>query len=202
MPSSISARVTLRARWADSSRLSANCWLPPTMGLSSVKPLTISMSSRSPRTNCKAGTRLFSSCWPSGRNWSELTGNSTLPLMPMRPLFSVTRPAASGMASAFSSAMRRCSSAWRLPTSACRLATRSICTTSTPTRISTNAPSRPAIRSPKTAHTGAACAMLSSSMPSRPSALVMPRSLRLRRRACCRDCCHDYAGLPPGLAAS
>ena len=49
MPSSISARVTVSARCADSSRLSSKRRLPSWMRLSSVKPLTMSISSRSPR---------------------------------------------------------------------------------------------------------------------------------------------------------
>ena len=178
MPSSISARVTVSARWADSSRLSAKrFWLPRSNAVLSVKPLTMSISSRSRKYTPNGWTRLLSNCRPSVRSSSEPVANSTLPLMPMRPLFTVTRPAASGTANAFSSAMRRCSSIWRFCTSCCRLATRSICTTSTPTRISTKAPSSPAIRSPKTAHTGAVWSVASSRVSSTPitqAPLVLP----------------------------
>ena len=48
-PSSIKARVTVKARWADSSQLSAKVWLPPRTRRSSVKPLTIRISSREAR---------------------------------------------------------------------------------------------------------------------------------------------------------
>ena len=177
MPSSMRARVTVSARWAESSRLSSKRRLLSATGLSSVKPLTISISSRSPRYTCSGGTRLFSSWRPSGRSWSELTANSTLPLMPMRPLASVTRPEASGIASAFSSAMRRCSSWRRLAISDSRLVTSSICTMSTPTSTSTNAPSRPDMRSPKTAQTGAVC--------SRPSPVSLSSVIRPPRPPPC-----------------
>ena len=48
-PSSISVRVTVSARWAESSQLSAKRLLLPRTGMSSVKPLTISICSLAPR---------------------------------------------------------------------------------------------------------------------------------------------------------
>jgi hypothetical protein len=102
MPSAISTRVTVSARWAESSRLSSKLGVAPRHRLVVSKAADhqnlVALAQVHAAAEC---TRLRSSCCPSGRSSAELTANSTLPLMPMRPLASVTRPDASGMASAF-----------------------------------------------------------------------------------------------------
>ncbi|KAG0760312.1 hypothetical protein G6F22_019158 [Rhizopus arrhizus] len=91
----------------------------------------------------------------------------------MRPLISVTRPAASGPASACSSVSRRCVSSCRCFTSSSSCVDSCSCTPITLTRISTKAPSSTDIRSPKTAQAGA----VASTPPSMSSLM----RLRLRR---------------------
>ncbi|KAG0762805.1 hypothetical protein G6F22_018556 [Rhizopus arrhizus] len=95
--------------------------------------------------------------------------------MPMRPSTRVTRPAANGPASACSSVCRRLASAWRCFTSWSSRCDSSSCTATTPTRISTKAPSSTDIRSPKAAQIGAC------EPPSTSSSSLMR----------CRPCCGE-----------
>ena len=130
-------------------QLSAKRWLLSRTGRSSVKPLTISTSSRAARWAVSGGARLSAVAGlraATGRNEREEHAAADADLAVVER----DTAEASGMASAFSSAMRRCSSIWRFFTSA------SGCWSAPSARQHADqdeheGASNPAIRSPKTA---------------------------------------------------